>query len=285
MSTQNCVTLFIKNDSIMFDSLSYMLSDNFMNSLRKIYDCNESVTKSMSGKPDLVRMSLKREDLEDEDSVEYLVNEYILLICQILCFPFAIDPNEEVISRMYSIIKDFNLFIKILNACIANAAHLTCDIPFSLIARLVLTDEDLVQLLIDQLNSSNQLCEFLNKLLYSSKSSDSLIADILSILSHLSRKSEDSVGCVMKILRCPVADSTKANQFPILTKCLNGQPIVRSRCCNLIGNLMKHNDVFYEVLRKNKPIFEDLAKCCQTDELNVRKVNFVSFIFDFCSDI
>jgi len=48
---------------------------------------------------------------------------------------------------------------------------------------------------------------------------------------------------------------------------------------------MKHNDVFYEVLRKNKPIFEDLAKCCQTDELNVRKVNFVSFIFDFCSDI
>lgn len=31
MSTQNCVTLFIKNDSIMFDSLSYMLSDCFMN--------------------------------------------------------------------------------------------------------------------------------------------------------------------------------------------------------------------------------------------------------------
>lgn len=30
MSTQNCVTLFIKNDSIMFDSLSYMLSDCFM---------------------------------------------------------------------------------------------------------------------------------------------------------------------------------------------------------------------------------------------------------------
>lgn len=225
-----------------------------------------------AGKPDLVSMSLKKEDFDDEDSVEYLLNEYILLICQILCFPFAIDPNEEVISRMYSIIKDFNLFQKILNACMLNVAHLTCDIPFSLIARLVLTDEDLVQLMIDQLNTSNQLCDFLNKLLYSSKSSDSLIADILSILSHLSRKSEDSIASIIKILRCPETKSSKSNQFPILTRCLNGQPIVRSRCCNLIGNLMKHNDIFYEILKKNKPIFEDLAKCCQTDELNVRKV-------------
>jgi hypothetical protein len=35
MSTQNCIALFVKDDSIMFDSLSYMLSDRFLNSLRK----------------------------------------------------------------------------------------------------------------------------------------------------------------------------------------------------------------------------------------------------------
>jgi len=35
MSTQNCITLFVKDDSIMFDSLSYMLSDRFLNSLKK----------------------------------------------------------------------------------------------------------------------------------------------------------------------------------------------------------------------------------------------------------
>ena len=34
MSSQNCITLFVKDDSIMFDSLSYMLSDRFLNSLK-----------------------------------------------------------------------------------------------------------------------------------------------------------------------------------------------------------------------------------------------------------
>lgn len=40
----------------------------------------------------------------------------------------------------------------------------------------------------------------------------------------------------------------------------------------MIGNLMKHNDQFYDILKKNKNIFENLVRCCQIDELNVRKV-------------
>lgn len=157
MSTQNCITLFVKDDSIMFDSLSFMLSDHFLNSLKKTYENNESTIKSLSYKDESSSLSgslRNKSDLDDEDSVEYLISEFILTICQILCFPFAIDSNEEVISRMYNIIKEFNLFSKILYACTYNANYLTCDIPMSLIARLVLTDDDLVQLLIDQLNNS-----------------------------------------------------------------------------------------------------------------------------------
>ena len=47
--------------------------------------------------------------------------------------------------------------------------------------------------------------------------------------------------------------------------------MLKSRCCNMLGNLMKHNDVFYDTLKKNKSIFDQLVRCCQTDELNVRK--------------
>ena len=95
--------------------------------------------------------------IDNEDSVEYLVNEFIINICQILCFPFAIDANEDIISRIYKIIKDFNFFNKIIGACMSNSALVSNEIPISLIARLVLTDEDLVQLMIDQLTNSNQV--------------------------------------------------------------------------------------------------------------------------------
>ena len=164
MSTQNCITLFVKDDSIMYDSLSYMLSDHFLSSLKKTYENNESMNKSLNFKDENSSLSgsiRKKTDLDDEDSVEYLISEFILTICQILCFPFAIDSNEEVISRMYNIIKEFNLFSKILYACTYNVNYLTCDIPMSLIARLVLTDDDLVQLLIDQLNNSPKVSRIL----------------------------------------------------------------------------------------------------------------------------
>ena len=35
---------------------------------------------------------------------------------------------------------------------------------------------------------------------------------------------------------------------------------------------MRHNGLFYEVLKKNKELFSCMARCCQCDELNVRKV-------------
>jgi hypothetical protein len=35
MSPQNCIALIVKEDNIMFDALSYMLSDRFLNALKK----------------------------------------------------------------------------------------------------------------------------------------------------------------------------------------------------------------------------------------------------------
>ena len=98
-------------------------------------------------------------------------------------------------------------------------------------------------------------------------SSDSLISDVFSIFGHLSRKSEEVTSTVIRILK---GDGGGGN-FEIVIKCLNGNQLVKSRCCNMLGNLMKHNDCFYEVLKKNKIIFENLVRCCQTDELNARK--------------
>lgn len=110
-------------------------------------------------------MTTRKTDENDSDSLsdvnedygDYLVGEFIVNICQIICFPFAIDANEEIISRLYKIIKEFNLFNKIISACVSHASLISCEIPISLISRLILTDEDLVQLMMSQLNNSPQV--------------------------------------------------------------------------------------------------------------------------------
>ena len=92
-----------------------------------------------------------------------------------------------------------------------------------------------------------------------------MITDTFSMFSHLCRKSEEIIPYLIQILK-------GKNNFQILIKSLNGNAISKSRCCNLIGNLMKHNDLFYESLKRNRQIIESLIKCCQIEELNVRKV-------------
>jgi hypothetical protein len=118
------------------------------------------------------------------------------------------------------------------------------------------------------------MCDFFSKLLNQPNSSDSLVADVFSIFSHLSRKNEDIVPTLIKILKTPPPGTSSGSvvSFQSLLKSLNGNPILKARCCNMIGNLMKHNDLFYDVLKKNRVLFESLVKCCQLDELNVRKV-------------
>ena len=287
MSPQNCSTLICKDENVMFDTLSYMLSDRFLINLKKAYDSNNGLNASESlslarhsslsnRKQEQSSDPAEAEANDNESNGEYLVNEFILTISQLLCFPFAIDASEEIITRTYKIIKEFNLFNKIISAIVSNLSTLTCDIPIGLIARLILTDDDLVQLLIEQLINSAQLCEFFSKLLYNSNSSETLITDIFSIFCHLSRKSEEVVMTIIKILKGPASD--KNANFQILVRSLNGNLIVKSRCCNMIGNLMRYNDAFYDILKKNKQIFENLVRCCQIDELNVRKVGLVILI-------
>jgi hypothetical protein len=82
----------------------------------------------------------------------------LIHICQIMCFPFAIEANEEIICRTYSIIKDFNFFNKILS-CLMTNNQMQHDIPISLIARLILTDNDLCELLANQINTSDKVTQ------------------------------------------------------------------------------------------------------------------------------
>lgn len=148
LSTQNCISLFSKTDPVIFDTLSYILSDLFLLHFKKSYS---------EFRADNQLAPIEKQMSCGDNSPEQLAGELIISICQIISFPFAIDASEEVITRTYMIIKDFNLLMKILSACLENNSVISMDVPFGLITRLVLTDEDLSQLLITQLNSSVQV--------------------------------------------------------------------------------------------------------------------------------
>jgi hypothetical protein len=230
-----------------------------------------------------------------EDRGESAISELITHISYILCYPFAIfDANEENVSRAYTLIKEFNLFSKLLDACVSyRLAATRCDVPVSLLTRLVLGDEDLARMIVDRLlDEASGVCDFFAAILHNNadNSSETLIADVLTMLSHLCRRGDDALAPVMRMLRCSCANNsgrgngsgqqanpTTNGDYQIIVKYLLGDnPLLKSKCCNMIGNMMRHNDSFYEALRDNKAIVDCMLKCCQLDELNVRKVNGVN---------
>ena len=62
--------------------------------------------------------------------------------------------NYKYFERIF---KEYNLLNKILDSCISTIDILMFDIPIGLATRLILTDDDSVQLIIDQFNNSNEV--------------------------------------------------------------------------------------------------------------------------------
>jgi hypothetical protein len=210
-----------------------------------------------------------------DNKAESVVSELITHISYILCYPFAIDASEDIVSRSYMLIKEFNLFSKLLDACVAYCGGNTCcEVPVSLLVRLILGDEDLARMLVDRLNESSDVCDFFTAILHKPNSAETVVADLFAMLSHLCRRGDDAIAPAMRILKRSTSEqSDSIGDYQIIVKyLLNGNPLLKSKCCNMIGNMMRHNDAFYVAMRENKDLIDCLLKCCQLDELNVRKV-------------
>ena len=48
--------------------------------------------------------------------------------------------------------------------------------------------------------------------------------------------------------------------------------VLRSRCCSMLGNMMKHCDSFYSPLNDRPKLLHALIECLNDEENNVRKV-------------
>ena len=65
-----------------------------------------------------------------------------------------------------------------------------------------------------------------------------------------------------------------AESYQLLHDCLvHKNAVVRSRCCSMLGNMMKHANSFYSVLADKPNILTALIDALHDDDPNVRKVN------------
>jgi fused-like protein len=86
------------------------------------------------------------------------------------------------------------------------------------------------------------------------------VLESVSILSHLSRISSKYYEHIHRL-----------NVYSPLSKLFrHSEPIIRSKVCNLLGNLCRHNSYFYDQLIKHSLLRETIASC-QDKDSNTRK--------------
>ncbi len=64
-----------------------------------------------------------------------------------------------------------------------------------------------------------------------------------------------------------------AGHFKLLELLLgHSNPVVRSRMCSMLGNCMKHSNIFYAVLHERAPVMQGLLARLSDDDPNVKRV-------------
>jgi len=87
-----------------------------------------------------------------------------------------------------------------------------------------------------------------------------LITEILLFLSSLCRKSQN--------VNSAIHDLNIYSDLKSLIESSDSN--IKSRVCNLIGNMCRHTDFFYEEIKKNG-LINPLLKCCYDQDKNTRK--------------
>ncbi|KAF2076348.1 hypothetical protein CYY_002354 [Polysphondylium violaceum] len=189
------------------------------------------------------------------------------LVTQIICILYLPLSSRSKASLDASLLELIH-HIMSSQQLIRNVIHLltllpleSLDLPLGLLSNVILEDPQF----------STQFVQFggldpqyIHLLLNTEKNSSILLVDSLIILSQLARVSDENYKAIHK-----------ADIYHFLKKLLNHpDPNVRSKTCNLIGNLFKFNDYFYQPIRKNG-ILPLLVSRCSDPDPNTRK--FASF--------
>ncbi|KAG8345949.1 putative protein kinase [Trypanosoma vivax] len=180
------------------------------------------------------------------------VNAHLTIIVQILLtalqpFRQSGSTDDEIIATIQQILFKENIMEMLITALNYTQTAFWGP-PFSVITKLALGSPQFAKAFVD---GGGLDPERMKKILDSRKASLGLMSDGLNVLSQLARLSEE--------FYLPIHNADLYMNFVDLIRHNDGG--IRSKVCNLIGNLCKHSSCLYEPLAKFN-VIEALAERC-----------------------
>ncbi|NXW59087.1 STK36 kinase, partial [Eurystomus gularis] len=199
-----------------------------------------------------------------EDGDPELVPAVVTQACQLLCFPFALDVDGDTLALVMEAVRDTQIPAQLLQVCSRHLPLLYAELPMSLLCHLIVSDEQVIDQMVREADTSEHIIAFLTSALFSD--SFMLTTDLLSLLTHVARAHPEHLPFLQKILR----GSDVADQ-PLPHLLSHQQHLIRAKTCNLLGNLVQHSHSFPEVLQSQPSLLESLLGCLWDQEDSVRK--------------
>ncbi|NWU95038.1 STK36 kinase, partial [Upupa epops] len=212
--------------------------------------------------PDFLASLAKTQAGEDGDPE--LVPAVVIQACQLLCFPFALDVDGGTLALVMEAVRDAQIPAQLLQVCSCHLPLSYTELPMSLLCHLTVSDKQVIGQMVREAAASEHVVTFLMSALLSDILT--LTTDLLSILTHVARTCPDHLPFLQRVLR----GSDVSNQ--LLTHLLSHQQhSVRAKMCSLLGNLLRHDHGFSQVLQSQPDLTENLLECLLDCEESVCK--------------
>uniref|UniRef100_A0A8I5U4P9 Serine/threonine-protein kinase 36 n=1 Tax=Pongo abelii TaxID=9601 RepID=A0A8I5U4P9_PONAB len=203
---QLCLSCLSQHGSILMSILKHLLCPSFLNQLRQAPHGSE------------------------------FLPVVVLSVCQLLCFPFALDMDADLLIGVLADLRDSEVAAHLLQVCCYHLPLTQVELPISLLTRLALTDPTSLNQFVNTVAASPRtIISFLSVALLSDQ--PLLTSDLLSLLAHTARVlSPSHLSFIQELL----AGSDESYQS---LRSLLGHPenSVRAHTYRLLGHLLQHS--------------------------------------------
>ncbi|XP_064229047.1 serine/threonine-protein kinase 36 isoform X2 [Aotus nancymaae] len=158
----------------------------------------------------------------------------VLSVCQLLCFPFALDVNADLLMGVSADLRDSEVPAHLLQVCCYHLPLTQVELPISLLTRLALTDPTSLNQFVNTVAASSRtIVSFLSVALLSDQ--PLLISDLLSLLTHTIRVlSPSHLSFIQELL----AGSDESYR-PLRSLLVHPENSVRAHTYRLLGHLLQ----------------------------------------------
>ncbi|XP_062047999.1 serine/threonine-protein kinase 36 isoform X2 [Lepus europaeus] len=179
----------------------------------------------------------------------------VLSVCQLLCFPFALDVDADLLVGILADLRDSEVAAHLLQVCCHHLPLSQAELPISLLTRLALTDLTSLNQFVNAVSASPRtVTSFLSAALLGDQ--PLLTSDLLSLLAHAARVLAPShLSFIQELL----AGSDESYR-PLRSLLGHPETLVRARTYGLLGHLLRHSMALRGALQSQAGLFNLLLQ-------------------------